>query len=165
MQLTFFIVTCRTKRVLAKNVSPIAWSYSPLSGTQCIHGIGHWSTCSTMSVNWSDISFICFDGHHWWHCGHKLIDTGIRRINQDLHIIRASQLHYTSLLDDARKTVEFIRKHKNPAMDSGKLTSEKELNDMFLERERDHLILDLDQGFRNAVVSFDKCDRSSMFSL
>ena len=74
-----------------------------------------------------------------------MIDTGKRKINQDLHIIRANQLYYTSLLDDARKTVEFIRKHKNPAMDSDKLASEKELNDVFLERECDHLILEIDR--------------------
>jgi len=43
------------------------------------------------------------------------------------------------------RRLNFIRKHKNPAMDSGKLTSEKELNDMFLERERDHLILEIDR--------------------
>jgi len=79
------------------------------------------------------------------HKESKVIDTGKRKINQDLHIIRANQLYYTSLLDDARKTVEFIRKHKNPAMDSDKLASEKELNDMFLERECDHLILEIDR--------------------
>jgi len=75
----------------------------------------------------------------------KVIDTGKRKINQDLHIIRAHQLYYTSLLDDVRKTVEFIRKHKNPAMDSKKLESERELNDLFLERECDHLILEIDR--------------------
>ena len=79
------------------------------------------------------------------HKESKVIDTGKRKINQDLHIIRANQLYYTSLLDDARKTVEFIRKHKNPAMDSEKLASEKELNDVFLERECDHLILEIDR--------------------
>jgi len=79
------------------------------------------------------------------HKESRVIDTGKWKINQDLHIIRAHQLYYTSLLDDARKTIEFIRKHKNPAMDSEKLASEKELNDMFLERECDHLILEIDR--------------------
>jgi len=79
------------------------------------------------------------------HKESRVIDTGKWKINQDLHIIRAHQLYYTSLLDDARKTIEFIRKHKNPAMDSDKLASEKELNDVFLERECDHLILEIDR--------------------
>ena len=79
------------------------------------------------------------------HKESRVIDTGKWKINQDLHIIRAHQLYYTSLLDDARKTIEFIRKHKNPAMNSKKLASEKGLNDMFLERECDHLILEIDR--------------------
>jgi len=79
----------------------------------------------------------------------RMIDAETPRIVQDLHIIRAYQLYYTSLLDDARKTIEFIRKHKNPAMDSDQLASEKELNDVFLERECDHLILEIDRLTKN----------------
>jgi len=83
------------------------------------------------------------------HKESRVIDTGKRKINQDLHIIQAHQLYYTSLLDDVRKTVEFIRKHKNPAMDSDKLASEKGLNDVFLERKCDHLILAIDRLFKD----------------
>lgn len=39
-------------------------------------------------------------------------------LTQELHVIRAHQLHYSSLLEDFRKTVEFIRDTTNPAMDS-----------------------------------------------
>lgn len=39
-------------------------------------------------------------------------------LTQELHIIRAHHLHYSSLLEDFRKTVVFIRDTKNPAMDS-----------------------------------------------
>ena len=74
-----------------------------------------------------------------------MIDTGKQKINQELHVIRANQLYYTSLLEDVKKTVEFIRKHKNPAMESEELESERELNDLFLERECDHLILEIDR--------------------
>ena len=35
-----------------------------------------------------------------------------------VHLIRAHQLHYSSLIKDFQKTVEFIRDTKNPAMDS-----------------------------------------------
>ncbi|KAF5350704.1 hypothetical protein D9756_008754 [Leucocoprinus leucothites] len=76
----------------------------------------------------------------------KVIDTGRWKMNQDLHIIRAHQLYYTSLLDDIGKTVEFIRKHKNPAMTSDDIPqSEKELSSQFLERECDNLILEIDR--------------------
>lgn len=76
----------------------------------------------------------------------KVINTGKWRINQELHVIRAHQLYYTSLLDDVRKTVEFISKHKNPAMESGRIPKlERELNDRFLERECGHLILEIDR--------------------
>jgi len=43
------------------------------------------------------------------------------------------------------RRLNFIRKHKNPAMDSEKLASEKELNDVLLERECGHLILEIDR--------------------
>ena len=36
----------------------------------------------------------------------------------EIHIILAHQMHYSSLIDDFRKTVEFIRETWNPAMDS-----------------------------------------------
>jgi hypothetical protein len=36
-------------------------------------------------------------------------------ITQELHIIRAHHLHYSSLLEDFRKTVEFIRDTETPA--------------------------------------------------
>jgi hypothetical protein len=67
-------------------------------------------------------------------------------MNQDLHIIRAHQLFYTSLLDDLRKTVQFIRKHENPAMTSDKVgTSARDLNRTFLNRECDNLIDEVDR--------------------
>ncbi|KAJ2925316.1 hypothetical protein H1R20_g11757, partial [Candolleomyces eurysporus] len=37
-------------------------------------------------------------------------------LTQELHIIRAHHLHYSSLLEDFRKTVEFIRDTENPAL-------------------------------------------------
>lgn len=39
-------------------------------------------------------------------------------LTEELHGIRAHQLHYSSLLEDFRKTVNFIRTAKNPAMES-----------------------------------------------
>ena len=148
--LTFFIVTCRSKRVLAKNVSPIAWSYSPTTHLHLAHNVfmGSSTRAPVPPYLWTGLIyrlFVAMDIADDIHKESRVIDTGKWKINQDLHIIRAHQLYYTSLLDDARKTIEFIRKHKNPAMDSEKLASEKELNDMFLERECDNLILEIDR--------------------
>jgi hypothetical protein len=39
-------------------------------------------------------------------------------LSQELHVIRAHQVRYSSLLDDFRKTIKFIRATRNPAMDS-----------------------------------------------
>jgi len=48
----------------------------------------------------------------------RVLSTSNLKLTQELHIIRAHQLHYSSLLDDFRKTVEFIRVTRNPAMES-----------------------------------------------
>jgi hypothetical protein len=48
----------------------------------------------------------------------RVLSTSNLKLTQELHVIRAHQLHYSSLLDDFRKTVEFIRVTRNPAMDS-----------------------------------------------
>lgn len=50
-------------------------------------------------------------------------------MTQELHILRAHHLHYSILLDDLEKHVEFIRDTHNPAMDdmtSGDLKNSKD---------------------------------------
>ncbi|CAA7269923.1 unnamed protein product [Cyclocybe aegerita] len=47
-----------------------------------------------------------------------MTSSGPMPITRELHVIRAHQLHYSSLLDDFRKTVQFIRDTKSPALDS-----------------------------------------------
>jgi hypothetical protein len=39
-------------------------------------------------------------------------------LSKELHAVRAHLLHYSSLLEDFRKAVNFIRTTRNPAMDS-----------------------------------------------
>jgi len=47
------------------------------------------------------------------------------RISQyELHVMRTHLLHYTSLLRDFRKSVEFVRDTANPAMDSDDIDDE-----------------------------------------
>lgn len=48
----------------------------------------------------------------------RVISTSTIAISQELHAIRIHQRHHSSLLEDVRKTVEFIRITRNPAMDS-----------------------------------------------
>ena len=48
----------------------------------------------------------------------QAITTSETTLTNELHIIRAHQLHYSSLLADFRKTIIFIRDTKNPALDS-----------------------------------------------
>ena len=62
------------------------------------------------------------------------------RLTQELYIIRAHLLHWSSLLDDLEKTVRFIRDYKNPAMDSPNVTEEeRQLSAILLARECDNL--------------------------
>lgn len=48
----------------------------------------------------------------------RVMNTSEMDLTQELHIIRAHHLHYSSLLDNFRKTVEFIRDTLNPALES-----------------------------------------------
>ncbi|KAF9460682.1 hypothetical protein BDZ94DRAFT_1265618 [Collybia nuda] len=48
----------------------------------------------------------------------QVISTSDLRLTQELYIIRAHHLHYSSLLEDFKKSVEFVQKSRNPAMDS-----------------------------------------------
>lgn len=65
-------------------------------------------------------------------------------LTQELHIIRAHHLHYSSLLDNFRKTVEFVRDTLNPALESlseedrteSKLVMKRETHTLLSEIER-----------------------------
>jgi hypothetical protein len=72
------------------------------------------------------------------------------KITQDLHVVRAHQIFYASLLDDFRERVEFIRKHENPAMTSA--AGEKNLSKQFLERECDNLKLEITRLNRDLAM-------------
>ncbi|KAJ8488753.1 hypothetical protein ONZ45_g13834 [Pleurotus djamor] len=85
-----------------------------------------------------------------------VMETNEMRLTQELHIIRAHILHYESLLDDFRKTVNFVKNTPNPAMatvvDSSSSSSAMEedsvtldgaLSDHLLFRECDHLLSEI----------------------
>ena len=74
----------------------------------------------------------------------RVIQTYDIGLTQELHIIRAHQLHYSSLLDDFRKTVEFIRDTKNPAMDAFPETVRME-SERLMQRECKSLWNEIDR--------------------
>ncbi|KAF8809597.1 hypothetical protein BYT27DRAFT_7187347 [Phlegmacium glaucopus] len=74
----------------------------------------------------------------------KVVATTDFNLTQELHVIRAHLLHYSSLLEDLRKTVDFVQTTPNPALDS--LTPE-ELGPSrtLLERECDNILSEVDR--------------------
>lgn len=56
-------------------------------------------------------------------------------LTQELHVLRAHHLHYTSLLDDSSKHVTFIRDTHNPAMDSEEFKEDREASKRIMARE------------------------------
>ncbi|KAG5723879.1 hypothetical protein E4T56_gene9810 [Termitomyces sp. T112] len=74
----------------------------------------------------------------------KVISTNDMILTQELHVIRAHHLHYSSLLEDFQKTVEFIKTTRNPAMDSVS-KSEQESSAKLLVRECDNLLSEIDR--------------------
>ncbi|KAF8892914.1 hypothetical protein BD779DRAFT_1436236 [Infundibulicybe gibba] len=65
-------------------------------------------------------------------------------LTQELHVIRAHQLHYSSLLDDFRKTVEFIRTTHNPAVSALKKEDQDSTNEL-MERECQNLLNEIER--------------------
>jgi hypothetical protein len=78
----------------------------------------------------------------------RVISTSNTVLTQELHVIRAHQLHYSSLLDDFRKTVEFICTTRNPAMES------------FSEEIREHSAELMNRECNNLLNEIDRLDMS-----
>ncbi|KAK0460693.1 uncharacterized protein EV420DRAFT_1533668 [Desarmillaria tabescens] len=63
-------------------------------------------------------------------------------LTRELHIIRAHHLHYSSLLEDMRKAVAFIRDTPNPAMDNLP-EGDKQFSRTLLEKECRNLLSEI----------------------
>jgi len=63
-------------------------------------------------------------------------------MTRQLHSIRAHLLHYASMLGDLRKSVQFILKTPNPAMDAFEDGS-KESDRKLLEKEGNNLLREI----------------------
>jgi hypothetical protein len=93
--------------------------------------------------------------------------------SKELHDIRAHQLYYSLLLDDFRRTVNFIRNTRNPVMDTMSKLSRSRSADL-MRRECDNLLAEIDRldGSRqmvdhqlknamNLVGTYYDCSRSN----
>ncbi|KAF8153212.1 hypothetical protein B0H34DRAFT_820059 [Crassisporium funariophilum] len=64
----------------------------------------------------------------------RVIQTSEMPLTQELHVIRAHHLHYSSLLDDFTRHVEFIRDTRNPAL-AGLSDAERDYSKAIMDRE------------------------------
>jgi hypothetical protein len=72
----------------------------------------------------------------------RVLVTNDIHLTRELHIIRASLLHYASLLESFRKAVLFLRNNKNPAMqDHPDLTQSTQI----MDRECDKLLSEIER--------------------
>jgi hypothetical protein len=67
------------------------------------------------------------------------------RCYQELHVIRAHLLNHTSLLEDFRKSVQFIKDTPNPAMNAESKAPEKETSRELLIKECDMLLSEIER--------------------
>ena len=73
-----------------------------------------------------------------------VVETTDFDLTQELHVIRAHQMHYFSLLEDLKKTVNFVQETANPALES--LTDkEREFTVTLMKRERENLLGEVDR--------------------
>ncbi|KAH9474784.1 hypothetical protein JR316_0013249 [Psilocybe cubensis] len=74
----------------------------------------------------------------------QVIVTSEMTLTQELHVIRAHLLHYSSLLDDFRKSVIFIRDTENPALESLS-EAERQENASIMNRECSNLLTEIER--------------------
>jgi Mg2+ and Co2+ transporter CorA len=79
--------------------------------------------------------------HICWLESRVLVNNDIQ-LTRELHVIRASLLHYASLLESFRKTIIFVRATPNPAMEDH---PDLEESKMLMERECDTLVSEIER--------------------
>ncbi|KAF9523568.1 hypothetical protein CPB83DRAFT_862724 [Crepidotus variabilis] len=80
--------------------------------------------------------------HHISWLESRVLVTNDINLTRDLHVIRASILHYKSLLENFRKSVVFVRVTPNPAMED---EPEKEDSAKLMEKECDNLLSEIER--------------------
>jgi len=87
----------------------------------------------------------------------RVIVTNDVALTYELHVIRAHLLHYTALLSDFKKSVEFIRDTHNPALDSDSITdAERKRDKDLLTRECEHLLTEIERLQMNREMQDDR---------
>lgn len=71
-----------------------------------------------------------------------VLGTNDVNLTRELHKLQAYSLHYQQLLQDFHKSVEFVKKTRNPAMDGDEM---KDSSAALLEREVDNLLSEIDR--------------------
>ncbi|KAF7343483.1 hypothetical protein MVEN_01781200 [Mycena venus] len=74
----------------------------------------------------------------------QVINTSDLHLTRELHIIRAHHLHYSALLEDFRKAVDFVLNTPNPAMDSLP-EEERDSSRRLLQRECKNLLSEINR--------------------
>jgi hypothetical protein len=87
----------------------------------------------------------------------RVIVTNDLALTYELHVIRAHLLHYTALLSDFKKSVEFVRDTRNPAMHDDSITdAERELDKKLLDEECGHLLTEIERLQMNRQMQDDR---------
>jgi hypothetical protein len=75
-------------------------------------------------------------------------------LTKELHVIQAHLLHYASLLDDFRKTITFVLKTPNPALNDPAryTTEERERSRGLMQMECENLISEIDRLEKSRVM-------------
>lgn len=77
----------------------------------------------------------------------KVLENNDLDFTQELHRIRAHLLHYTSLLEDFRKTVQFVLDTPYPALDNKEYFTEDESKDSkeLMKKECNNLLNEIER--------------------
>jgi len=83
---------------------------------------------------------------HFCQLESRVIHTNDMELTYGLHVIRAHLLHYTSLLEDFRKSVVFVRDTHNPAMDCDSIDDEtRDFDKALLDKECGNLLSEIER--------------------
>jgi hypothetical protein len=68
-------------------------------------------------------------------------------LTQELYVLRAHLLHWSSLLDDARKSVQFVLDTPYPAMTSTKYfdNAQREFSEFHMQKECRNMLTEIDR--------------------
>jgi len=81
----------------------------------------------------------------------KVMTSNDLEFTEELHIVRAHLLHYESLMDEFRKTVEFVAKVDSPALDDDSPEDKKTTRGL-ITRECENLLRDIKRLERNRMM-------------